>query len=55
MGYRESHPRIFYVEDAAEAIILAMERYNKSDPVNIGDRVVPFSILREKGLRGIRE
>jgi len=26
----------FYVEDAAEAIILAMERYNKSDPVNIG-------------------
>ncbi|MCP8305471.1 MAG: GDP-L-fucose synthase [archaeon] len=26
----------FYVEDAAEAIILGMERYNKSDPVNIG-------------------
>lgn len=26
----------FYVEDAAEAIILAMERYNKSEPVNIG-------------------
>jgi GDP-L-fucose synthase len=26
----------FYVEDAAGAIILAMERYNKSDPVNIG-------------------
>ncbi|MGZ6223921.1 MAG: GDP-L-fucose synthase family protein [Syntrophales bacterium] len=26
----------FYVEDAAEAIILAMEKYNKSDPVNIG-------------------
>jgi GDP-L-fucose synthase len=26
----------FYVEDAAEAIVLAMERYNKSDPVNIG-------------------
>jgi GDP-L-fucose synthase len=25
-----------YVEDAAEAIILAAERYNKSDPVNIG-------------------
>jgi GDP-L-fucose synthase len=24
------------VEDAAEAIILAMEKYNKSDPVNIG-------------------
>ena len=26
----------FYVEDAAEAIILAMEIYNKSEPVNIG-------------------
>jgi GDP-L-fucose synthase len=25
-----------YVEDAAEAIILAMERYNKSEPINIG-------------------
>ncbi|MBA4397832.1 MAG: GDP-fucose synthetase [Syntrophus sp. (in: bacteria)] len=26
----------FYVEDAAEAICLATERYNKSEPVNIG-------------------
>ncbi len=26
----------FYVEDAAEAIVAAMERYDKSDPVNIG-------------------
>ncbi len=26
----------FYVEDAVEAIILAAEKYNKSDPVNIG-------------------
>ena len=26
----------FYVEDAAEAIILAMERYDESEPVNIG-------------------
>ena len=25
-----------YVEDAAEAIILATEKYNKSDPVNVG-------------------
>ncbi|GAH21635.1 unnamed protein product, partial [marine sediment metagenome] len=25
-----------YVEDCAEAIILATEKYNKSDPVNIG-------------------
>ncbi|HAR95691.1 MAG TPA: hypothetical protein DCR97_06985 [Deltaproteobacteria bacterium] len=26
----------FYVEDAAEAIILAMEQYDKSEPINIG-------------------
>jgi len=26
----------FYVEDAAEAIILAAEKYNKSEPVNLG-------------------
>ncbi len=26
----------FYVEDAAEAIVSAMEKYNKSEPVNIG-------------------
>ncbi|NMD05289.1 MAG: GDP-L-fucose synthase [Deltaproteobacteria bacterium] len=26
----------FYVDDAAEAIFLATEKYNKSDPVNIG-------------------
>lgn len=26
----------FYVEDATDAIVLAMEKYNKSDPVNIG-------------------
>lgn len=26
----------FYVEDAAEAIILATEKYNKPDPINIG-------------------
>jgi len=26
----------FYVEDAAEAIVLATEKYNKSEPVNIG-------------------
>jgi len=25
-----------YVEDAAEGILLAAERYNKSDPVNLG-------------------
>jgi GDP-L-fucose synthase len=26
----------FYVEDAAEAITLALERYNESEPVNLG-------------------
>jgi len=26
----------FYVEDAAEAIIMATERYNRPEPVNIG-------------------
>lgn len=26
----------FYVEDAAEAIVLATEKYNKPDPINIG-------------------
>jgi len=25
-----------YVEDAAEGIVLAMEKYNETDPVNIG-------------------
>jgi len=35
-GTGKATREFFYVEDAAEAIILAMERYNKSDPVNIG-------------------
>jgi len=29
-------PAILYVEDAAEAIILATEQYDKPDPVNLG-------------------
>lgn len=28
--------RFLYVEDAAEGILLATEKYNKSDPVNLG-------------------
>jgi GDP-L-fucose synthase len=28
-----------YVDDAAEAIVLASERYNSSDPVNIGSGI----------------
>lgn len=35
-GTGKATREFFYVEDAAEAIVLAMERYNKSDPVNIG-------------------
>ncbi|MBL7178387.1 MAG: GDP-L-fucose synthase [Desulfobacteraceae bacterium] len=35
-GTGKATREFFYVEDAAEAIILSMERYNKSDPVNIG-------------------
>ncbi len=35
-GTGKATREFFYVEDAVEAIILAMERYNKSDPVNIG-------------------
>ena len=35
-GTGKATREFFYVEDAAEAIMLAMEEYNKSDPVNIG-------------------
>jgi GDP-L-fucose synthase len=35
-GTGKATREFFYVEDAAEAIILAMESYNRSDPVNIG-------------------
>ena len=35
-GTGKATREFFYVEDAAEAIILAMQRYNKSEPVNIG-------------------
>jgi GDP-L-fucose synthase len=35
-GTGKATREFFYVEDAAEAIIMAMEKYNKSDPVNIG-------------------
>jgi len=35
-GTGEATREFFYVEDAADAIILAMERYDKSEPVNIG-------------------
>jgi GDP-L-fucose synthase len=35
-GTGQATREFFYVEDAAEAIILATERYNRSEPVNIG-------------------
>jgi GDP-L-fucose synthase len=35
-GTGKATREFFYVEDCAKAIILATEKYNKSDPVNIG-------------------
>jgi len=35
-GTGQATREFFYVEDAAEAIVLAAEQYNKSEPVNIG-------------------
>ena len=35
-GTGKATREFFYVEDAADAIILATEKYNKSDPINIG-------------------
>lgn len=35
-GTGKASREFLYVEDAAEAIILATEKYNKSDPINIG-------------------
>ena len=35
-GTGQATREFFYVEDAVEAIMLATERYNKSEPVNIG-------------------
>jgi GDP-L-fucose synthase len=35
-GTGKATREFFYVEDAAEAIARAAERYNKSEPVNIG-------------------
>lgn len=35
-GSGQATREFFYVEDAAEAIVLATEKYDKSDPVNLG-------------------
>jgi GDP-L-fucose synthase len=44
-----------YVEDAAEGIVLAAERYDSSDPVNLGSGVeIPIRDLAEKIARAAR-
>lgn len=35
-GTGKAHREFIYVQDAAEALVLAAEKYDKSDPVNIG-------------------
>ena len=35
-GTGKATREFLYVEDAAEGIVLATEKYNKSDPVNLG-------------------
>ncbi|MCL2102763.1 MAG: NAD-dependent epimerase/dehydratase family protein [Syntrophorhabdaceae bacterium] len=51
-GYYQGTPvsrEFLYVEDAAEAIAMAADRYNESDPVNIGaGSEVPINHLVEK-------
>ena len=47
-GTGESTRGFLYVEDAAEGILLAAEKYNKSDPVNLGtDLEIPIKDLAE--------
>ena len=36
MGHGPGYPEFLYVEDAARGIVLAAERYDKSEPVNLG-------------------
>ena len=47
-GTRRATREFLYVEDAAEAILLAAERYNKSEPVNLGN-ATEVSILELVG------
>jgi GDP-L-fucose synthase len=57
-GTGKASREFLYVEDAAEAIILATERYNKAEPVNIGTgrevtiRTLVTIIGREVGFNG---
>lgn len=47
-----------YVEDAAEGILMAAEKYNKSDPVNLGSafeisiKELLETIIRQTGFKG---
>ena len=60
-GTREVSREFLYVEDAAEGIILATERYNKPDPVNLGSgeeikiRDLVYLIKELTGFEGIVE
>lgn len=51
-GFHEGTPvsrEFLYVDDAAEAIVLAVERYDKPDPVNVGSgQEIPINDLVEK-------
>lgn len=60
-GTGEATREFLYVEDAAEAILLATERYNKPDPVNIGSgeeiriRDLVYLIKELTGFEGVVE
>ena len=57
-GTGEASREFLYVEDAAEAIVLATEKYNKTEPVNIGAgfeikiRDLVYLIARLTGFEG---
>jgi len=57
-GTGKATREFLYVDDAARAIVLASEKYNKSDPVNIGAgfeisiRDLAHCIVRLTGFRG---
>ena len=49
VGTKDAFREFLYVGDCAEAIILATERYNKTDPVNIGyGKAIRMDDLGEK-------
>ena len=56
-GTGKASREFIYVEDAAEALVLAAERYEKSDPVNIGSGIeTPIREIAEliKNLTGFK-